>query len=29
LTVVDATPLELIDAAKAGGFDSIGLRGRL
>lgn len=26
LTVVDATPLELIDAAKAGGFDSIGLR---
>ena len=26
LTVVDATPLELIDAAAAGGFDSIGLR---
>lgn len=26
LTVIDATPLELIDAAAAGGFDSIGLR---
>ncbi len=26
LTVVDALPLGLIDAAKAGGFDSIGLR---
>ena len=26
LTVIDATPLELIDAAAAGGFDAIGLR---
>jgi hypothetical protein len=26
LTVVDAHPLELIDAAVAGGFDAIGLR---
>src|ERR1700712_1907170 len=26
LTVLDASPLELIDAAAAGGFDSIGLR---
>src|SRR5436305_1468484 len=26
LTIVDATPVELIDAARAGGFDSIGLR---
>jgi hypothetical protein len=26
LTVLDATPLELIDAAVAGGFDFIGLR---
>ena len=26
LTIIDATPLELIDAAAAGGFDAIGLR---
>jgi hypothetical protein len=26
LTVLDAGPLELIDAAAAGGFDAIGLR---
>jgi sugar phosphate isomerase/epimerase len=26
LTVIDATPLELIDAAAAGGFDTVGLR---
>ncbi len=26
LTVIDATPLELIDAAAAGGFDAVGLR---
>lgn len=26
LTLIDASPLELIDAAQAGGFDSIGLR---
>ena len=26
LTVIDATPIELIDAAAAGGFDAVGLR---
>ena len=26
LTIIDATPLELIDAAAAGGFDAVGLR---